>query len=141
MRGYNYVWSRLQLFGQVDARKTHPFSFSVKKIYFQDYILPQQSWLLLVVRSTKTSLKTKNNYQNYIGVHCSLASRFSIPTGRVLVNYSLHCNHNNKLQVCIYSTFHTIDLSVHAFSRFFCLCQLQRFGQVDAKGQNDPNFG
>ena len=52
-RGYNYVWSRLQLFGQVDARKTHPFSFSVKKIYFQDYILPQQSWLLLVVRSTK----------------------------------------------------------------------------------------
>ena len=57
------------------------------------------------------------------------------------VTYSLHCNHNNKLQVCIYSTFHTIDLSVHAFSRFFCLCQLQRFGQVDAKGQNDPNFG
>ena len=29
--------------------------------------------------------------------------------------YSLHCNHNNKLQVCIYmySTFPTIDLSVH----------------------------
>ena len=55
--------------------------------------------------------------------------------------YSLHCSHNNKLQLCIYFSFHTINLSVHAFSLFFCFCQLQRFGQADAKGQNDPNFG
>ena len=55
--------------------------------------------------------------------------------------YSLHCNHNNKLQVCSYSTFHTIDLSVYAFSQFFCFCQFQPFGEADAKGQYDPNFG
>ena len=38
--GTEYVWSRLQLFGQVDAKTPHPFSFSVKKIYLQDYTLP-----------------------------------------------------------------------------------------------------